>query len=303
MYFIKELFGILLRVFGGASLLKLIAPKKPIYIVLNYHNFSKYNNYKLKRGALLNKGFQSMFNTQIKWLSKQFNFLYPEEFFSGNPKPGINLLLTFDDGYKDNYDIAFPILKKYNTTAIFFVVTEFVGSNRWLMHDKLRYLVSENELTQKEVEQQLKQLNKGSHLDSKYDSIHSNYRFPNNRLMMNWQELMEIVEAGFFVQPHTHTHPLLSLLIKEKQKDELDISISLLKNELNVDANCFAFPNGSFNSDSLQLIEGSQIKYSFSTIPGVNTLNENQKLIKRIGINASDSLGVILLKLFRNIIR
>ena len=74
--------------------------------------------------------------------------MHPEEFFEGQPKNGLSLLITFDDGYKDNYDIAFPILKHYRAKAVFFVATSIIGTKQWLLHDRLRLLVTENVLSE-----------------------------------------------------------------------------------------------------------------------------------------------------------
>ena len=49
---------------------------------------------------------------------------------NGTPLPSKPIVLTFDDGYTDNYDNALPILKKYNFPATFFVITQFVDDKR-----------------------------------------------------------------------------------------------------------------------------------------------------------------------------
>ncbi|WP_339755317.1 polysaccharide deacetylase family protein [uncultured Winogradskyella sp.] len=301
MHILKITIGKLLIVLGCVRLIKFLGRNKPIFIVLNYHNFSKYNNYGVKRGSILETGYDEQFGHQIQWLSKHFKFLYPEEFFENKPKKGVYVLLTFDDGYKDNYDIAFPILKKYNSKAIFFVVTKLIGTKEWLLHDKLRYLVTVETLTETEIENQLRQLNQGKLIDQKYLSIVDNFDIPNHRLMMNWEELSEIINEGYFVQPHTHNHSMLSISPMEKQFAELNTSIEVLTNKLNHNAKYFAFPNGMFNSTTLQILKKSIINYSFTTISGINTLDEDVFKIKRIGVNASDTLGVILLKLLRKV--
>jgi peptidoglycan/xylan/chitin deacetylase (PgdA/CDA1 family) len=51
-------------------------------------------------------------------------------FVEGKPLPPKPIILTFDDGYSDNYQNAFPILKKYKFVATFFVVTGFVDEKR-----------------------------------------------------------------------------------------------------------------------------------------------------------------------------
>ena len=46
----------------------------------------------------------------------------------------IYILITFDDGYKDNFEIALPLLKNFNVNQ-FFIVTNYVGKNNWFKHD------------------------------------------------------------------------------------------------------------------------------------------------------------------------
>src|SRR5262245_386542 len=50
--------------------------------------------------------------------------------------------ITIDDGYRDAYEIAFPILRKHCAPATVFVVTEFVEGRAWLWTDKARYLAT-----------------------------------------------------------------------------------------------------------------------------------------------------------------
>ena len=50
--------------------------------------------------------------------------------------------VTFDDGYRDNYEQAFPILKRKGIPAAVFVVTDLIGQHRWQIHDKLFHLVT-----------------------------------------------------------------------------------------------------------------------------------------------------------------
>jgi peptidoglycan/xylan/chitin deacetylase (PgdA/CDA1 family) len=59
---------------------------------------------------------------------------------TGRPLPEKPVVLTFDDGYRDNYEVAFPLLKKYGFTATFFAITDFVdwGYERYVTWEQLR---------------------------------------------------------------------------------------------------------------------------------------------------------------------
>ncbi|WP_170137094.1 polysaccharide deacetylase family protein [Winogradskyella sediminis] len=269
-------------------------------IVLNYHNFSEYNNYRLKRGKTLKSGYGSNFNKQIRFLNKHFQFSYPNEFFGDKTTSGIHILITFDDGYKDNYDIAFPILKQHNAKVIFFIVTNIIGTNDWLTHDKLRFLVEKKYKSENEVETCLKKMNQGHSIATWIKQNENLIAIPEQRLMMNWKEVEEIDKEGFKIAPHTHQHSILSFLDYTKQEGEIQTSIKTLESKLKKICNYFAYPNGLYNADSLNVLNKSAIQYGFTTQPGFNSKENAPLQLKRIGVNASDSIGVLLLKLYLN---
>jgi peptidoglycan/xylan/chitin deacetylase (PgdA/CDA1 family) len=55
----------------------------------------------------------------------------------GAALPEKSVVLTFDDGYRDNYDTAFPLLKKYGMTGTFFIVTGLVGYPAYMTWDQI----------------------------------------------------------------------------------------------------------------------------------------------------------------------
>lgn len=302
-YFLKEFIGFLIYILGGLFVIKFLCKNKSKLIVLNYHNFSKYNNYKINRGSIIETGFAKKFENQVRFINKNFKFSYPKDFFENAEQNGLKALITFDDGYKDNYDIAFPILKKYNSKAIFFVVTNLIGTYNWLEHDQLRFLVQCNLKKEREIEHLLKKMNQGVPITKDYYELISEFESPNHRLMMNWNELKEIKEAGFYVEPHTHNHNVLSFLSKDEQEVELNMSISEIETKLRSNPMFCAYPNGQFNNDTIEILKDNSIKYGFSTTSGLNAIDINQYKIKRVGINPSDSIGVLLFKIFVNILK
>ena len=79
------------------------------------------------------------FEEQIKYLAKEgYNTITPSEMMNaleyGTPLPEKPIMITFDDGYLDNYTNAYPILKKYGFTATIFLVTGFIGNDPRFMN-------------------------------------------------------------------------------------------------------------------------------------------------------------------------
>lgn len=291
-----------IQFFGGIYLLKWVVRNKSILLVLNYHNFSKYNNYKGKRGNLLETGYAENFEKQIQFLKRHFSFVTPNDFYRGNAKKGINIFITFDDGYKDNFDIAYPVLHRNNAKAVFFIVTSIIGTNEWLLHDKIRYLVLKGEIEANYAEKCLREMNSGQPLPKSLLDLVTNYKFPTNkRLMINWDELLKMQSTGFTIQPHTHNHSILSFLGTDEQKREIETSIDSIRAKLGVSTTSFAYPNGLYNDSTISLMKSFKIDYAYTTIPGVNNEQTDPLQLKRIGINASDSIGVLCLKILLNL--
>ena len=94
--------------------------------VLNYHHISEVNG-----NALIL--FPEQFEAQMKYLAEEgYTTITPTELLdsweNGTPLPPKPIIITFDDGYKDNYTEAYPILKKYNLKATIFLVTGVVSA-------------------------------------------------------------------------------------------------------------------------------------------------------------------------------
>ena len=75
------------------------------------------------------------FDKQMQYLSDNgYNTITPDELYdslAGNKElPENPVLITFDDGYEDNYTNAYPILKKYGFKGTIFVISSFLGKNK-----------------------------------------------------------------------------------------------------------------------------------------------------------------------------
>ena len=99
--------------------------------VLNYHQINNHDHNPLTLSA-------SEFEAQIKYLAeKGYTSISPDDLADylqyGKKLPPNPILITFDDGYQDNYQVAYPILKKYRFTATVFLISDFVNTyNRYL---------------------------------------------------------------------------------------------------------------------------------------------------------------------------
>lgn len=175
-----------LKAFYPVASANLLNHKKPARIklsipILMYHHIRSYNNPQDAIGTALSVS-PSKLDNQLKTLKDRgyqtislsdfISHRYNRAFWRDKPKP---IILTFDDGYLDNYENAFSILKKYDFTGTFFLITNYNGVNpgymtkeqigemkeagmefgsHTLSHPDLRYLSPEELKRQLEVSKQ-----------------------------------------------------------------------------------------------------------------------------------------------------
>lgn len=118
------------------------------------------------------------------------------------------LVINFDDGYRDNYTQAAPILEEYGLTATYFVATDFIGSESSSVWDQERNLISE---------------------------------------WMTWAQLRDLKQRGFEIGAHTCSHPDLGLMDSTEANHEILRSKQVLEQQLGVEIDLFSYPFGDID--------------------------------------------------------
>ncbi|GAB2638661.1 polysaccharide deacetylase family protein [Vibrio panuliri] len=156
------------------------------------------------------------------------------------------IIITVDDGYKDNYELLLPLLKKYNQKAVVYAV---IGEsyNRW------------------DVE------------------VTSNPEKPVP--LMNIEELKALTQSGHIeIGGHTMTHPHLNSLSYEQQKQEIAENKSLLEQVTGKPLVSFAYPYGSLDHNSKQLAQKLGYQFAVATNSGPLAAHQDLYQIRRIAI-------------------
>ncbi len=208
------------------------------------------------------------------------------------------LLITFDDGYIDNYEEAFPLLKKHHLPATFFVSTNYIENSIIPWWDEVAYMIkqcdmesiilpcSKNEIMidKKNIDLCLRNIlfeiksNRHIPIESVLNTLREqtkvNVHELNYRLFMNWSMLLEMVNAGMNIGSHSQSHKVLSSLSLVKQMEEVKNSKKIIEQKLDIEVKSFAYPEGgvsSYNQNSVDLIKKSGYKLGFNFIAGINS--------------------------------
>jgi peptidoglycan/xylan/chitin deacetylase (PgdA/CDA1 family) len=210
-------------------------------------------------------------------------------------------LITFDDGLSEVYTVIYPILKKNNIKAIFFINPNFVDNNEGLYKHYISIILSH--LKNKKIDNSI--LEKISHIFSfTYNSVEEfNHKLINIKysereklneifdlLQIDIKEtlkelqpyitksqIQEMIDDGYYFGGHTMAHPPLNQLSFEEQKKEIIDSMEWLKINFNIKYSFFAFPfsdksiskkllNELFEYDcNLRLFGNSGLKQDFDS--------------------------------------
>lgn len=114
---------------------------KDYSLILLYHEFATED--KINKENRYQESTVEKFENDLKTLkNKGYKCITLDDYVNGNYKGKKNFVITFDDGLRDNYEIAYPLLKKYDMTATIFVITDRLGTNKYLSVDQLKEMES-----------------------------------------------------------------------------------------------------------------------------------------------------------------
>jgi peptidoglycan/xylan/chitin deacetylase (PgdA/CDA1 family) len=207
----------------------------------------------------------TQFLNDIELLNKNYKPINPKDIID-NKTFRNSFLLSFDDGLQEIYTIIYPILKKNNLKAIFFINPNFVDNNEGLYKhyisiiithlkknnfekstlDKISQILSftyttVNEFKQKFINIKFSEREKISEV-LELLNIDIKAHLKQYQPYITKQQIQEMINDGFYFGGHTMTHPPLNQLTHEKQKNEIINSINWLKENFNINYSLFAFP-------------------------------------------------------------
>lgn len=282
-------------------------------IVLLYHEVPKVE---LQSGLY---GFNGkVFEEQINFLAKYCDIVQYNKF---EQKRGyfsrLQIIITFDDGFRNNFDVALPILNKYSAKTIFFITSRHIGTSQvlWFQYLKLFnfFCPEANQIISNLNIQNVTNFNQyKDYLLSLEDHPYSIYKelerlpslttFLSDYQINDWasgittEQLKLLCDNELFsVGIHTEDHPFLtkcSILVAEEQISE---NIKFLNKFTNMRPDAIAFTSGDYNEEVLAICNRLQLKYGFAVYPN-GYRGYSQFEIPRIGIYTV-SLNHLILKI------
>lgn len=297
--------------------------QKKRVIILMYHRFSqKPEPFKIQ---------QSIFENQIKFLKKKYNFIslkHYSEVLNGqrDDLPDNPMIITIDDGYLDNYTVAYPILKKHSIPATIFLTTDFITHKSWLWSNRLEYILKNSKLKEFDFPlggdtiqfwvddfknwhrtqlaifdycRTISNVEKAKVLNdlAKHLKVDVPEQVVADFEPLTWTQIKEMRGHEIDFESHTCSHPILTNVTSERLKSEIMDSKREIENNTQIQVSSFCYPNGQsedINENVIKVLEQSGYNCAVTTINGYNKIgNTNRFLLNRTSVHSQMNKGLL----------
>ena len=254
------------------------------------------------------------FSMQMQYLAENYSVLSLEDMVACakvQDVPERAIVVSLDDGYRDNFTQAFPILQQHGLPATVFLATDAIGTGNRLWHDNVCWAISRTtvsvvygygkdcghslyspkekltaidnilwyfrSLSKSERDMQLQTLMRELGIQENHSAI---------PLMLSWDEVRIMRAGGIRFGAHTMSHPILSNLSDEEVRHEVRNSKRVIEENLQESVMSFAYPSGrvcDFNERVRSIVREEGFDCAVTTVSGVNPGDADVFSLKRDG--------------------
>jgi len=264
------------------------------------------------------------FRWQMEYVNENYNVISMSRLVDYYEKkadiPVNSIVITFDDGFKDTIENAFPILKEMKLPAAVFPAVDFVSDSYIPWEDEIAYLVNNANLDDLVVEmgelaktvrqndkitrdyltfqicknlrrapkQERSEMLKRLYRCSRFTESHVREKLLTaKKVMMNIEDLRIWGSSGMEVGSHTCSHPSLSMLNNREAENELLSSKMKLEEMTGRKIEAFAYPYGMagyYGKNAIRSVRAAGYKCAVNLIDGINTSNSDKFDLYRMGV-------------------
>jgi peptidoglycan/xylan/chitin deacetylase (PgdA/CDA1 family) len=317
--FLKTLYATVLYHAGAMRALR--AFQRDRNIILGYHRVLNEHAPELE---YLQPGMyvtSKTFERHMEYLSRSYKLYDLAEVSSFSDVQGA-CFVTFDDGWSDTYENAFPVLRRHGVPATIFVSTDLVGSREMLWSDRMsvysryasadqvkgivRILLGDSgnsdqgALTaaanrpdrsafREAAIGHMKRLsdesfNRVMGLLDQYMGGTESY-LPGKKVWLTWEEISDRASKGISFGSHAHHHKILTNMDDNEIIKEISCSRETFSAKLGMEVDLFSYPNGNYNERIISVLKSSAFRFGFTTEPGFVSGTDHPLALGRVLIH------------------
>jgi peptidoglycan/xylan/chitin deacetylase (PgdA/CDA1 family) len=163
----------------------------------------------------------------------------------GSPLPSRSVVLTFDDGYDDNYTFAYPILLAHGFSGTFFIITDFAGNAEY----------------------------------------------------MSWPQIVEMSKHGMTIDPHSRTHPDLTVTTAADVRAQVAGSRAAVEENTRFPALFFCYPSGRYDASTIAAVRAAGYSGAVTTAYGATHTASGIFELERVRLRGADTINDFVAKL------
>jgi peptidoglycan/xylan/chitin deacetylase (PgdA/CDA1 family) len=334
----KYLMALLLYYSGVLTVcdrLRVRLSRHPDFVILMYHRVlddPESNSILTQPGMSVAA---NTFDRQLAWLKKRFRVVslkqLSESLETKQRLANRHVVITFDDGWRDNYTNAFCLLRKHHLPAIVFLTAEYVGTNRafWFLMVKwlllrgnvapdtlveiisdgagadpsaatvifqLRQLTDQAAMDPDRVIEILKML-EGAALDKVVQAMLDKSNLSQNfwekeKPMLSWEEVREMNMGGIEFGSHGCSHRILTLLPEGEIRNELEHSRAVIEEKLGRSVYSFSYPNGNYDEEVKMQVQRAGYTCAVTTSDKKQARNPVDRFaLRRVAVHEGVTVG------------
>ncbi len=193
------------------------------------------------------------FVEQMKWLKSNANVLSMDEIVSGKEVKGLNITITFDDGYRCLHNIVDPILAEHGFPAIVYINTEVISEEKPMLSNS----------------------DKGYYSDEEF---------------LTWSDVMELRKKSWTIGSHSAKHMDMTKLAIEDLEHQVTESKKVIESKLGVRCNHFCYPWGLYNERTQQVLHKAGYHNAVCTYHAPLSKQHNRFALPRLDIRSEYTL-------------
>lgn len=231
---------------------------------------------------------KEIFQWQLAEIKKAFHTMTLSEYIEQEQR-GIKtkkpvVIITVDDGYRDFYEIAYPLLRQYKIPATLFITTRFIDGEIWFWWDKIRYILNHGtkkiaEFNYNNTVYRIDTTNP-SGIEKAWHNLcdacfllpeHEKHQFaqslgnslgvavpafpPKEFEPMTWDEVINVSKDSVEIGSHTMNHPILTNIDINDAKREIEQSKNLIEKQICAETKVFCYPHGRSSDYNQQICD------------------------------------------------